>query len=218
MTNPNPWPNARRLARLAAAIACTAALAGCHQDMWNQPRYTSLQPSAFFADGRASRPIPAGTVQFERADIVTNTHLYKGSVDGQYAADLPAGLVADEAFLRRGQQRFQIYCTPCHGATGEGDGFITARGFKQPTSYYDDRLKGMPLGYFVDVMTNGFGTMYSYASRVQPEDRWAIAAYIRVLQSSHVPYDGLSAEEQRLVDNPAEQVQAEESQDDHAEH
>lgn len=218
MTNPTPRQHARRLARLAAAIVCAAAFAGCHQDMWNQPRYTSLQPSAFFADGRASRPIPAGTVQFGRADIITDTHLHKGTVDGAYAADMPASLVVDEAFLRRGQQRFQIYCSPCHGATGEGDGFIIGRGFKQPTSYYDDRLKGMPMGYFVDVMTNGFGTMYSYASRVQPADRWAIAAYIRVLQSSHVPYDSLTAEEQYLVDNPAAQVQAEESHDDHDEH
>jgi mono/diheme cytochrome c family protein len=218
MINASQRQIVRGLARLTAPLACAALLVGCHQDMWNQPRYTALQPSKFFTDGRASRPIPAGTVQFGRADIITDSHLYKGKVGDAYATDLPAGMVADEAFLLHGQQRYQIYCTPCHGYTGDANGFIVARGFKQPTSYHDDRLKGMPIGYFVDVMTNGFGTMYSYASRVTPEDRWAIAAYIRVLQSTHVPFSELSPEDQAKVNDPNKTLPVEESHEGHGEH
>lgn len=208
---------ARRVTWLVAPIACLATLTGCHQDMWNQPRYTALQQSSFFADGRASRPIPAGTIQFGRADIITNTHLYKGRVGDDYAADLPDGMTLNEEFLGRGKERFQIYCSPCHGYTGHADGFIVQRGFKKPTSYYDERLKGMPIGYYVDVMTNGFGTMYSYASRVTPEDRWAIAAYIRVLQSTEVPFDTLSQEDKDKITNPTPPA-TEESAETHGQH
>jgi hypothetical protein len=185
----------------ALALAAVTALAGCHQDMWNQPRYTALQPSEFFADGMSSRPIPANTVQFGKP--MTDSHFYTGMVDGEFATELPPRFELNEAFLRRGQLQYQIYCTPCHGQSGDGQGMITLRGFKEPPDYREARLKGMPLGYFYDVITNGFGTMYRYDYRVKPEDRWAIAAYIRVLQSTDSDFDALTPEEQQMVLEPA---------------
>lgn len=199
------------------AIMCALALAGCHQDMWNQPRYTPLQPSVFFADGAASRPIPEGTVEFMQPR--TDEHYYQGKIDGEFAAGFPEQVTVDSALLDRGQNRFQIYCAPCHGLTGMGDGMIPQRGFKNPPAYHEDRLKAMPNGYFFDVMTNGFGVMYSYSNRVNVADRWAIVAYIRALQLTQTPADELSDEQQEYVEQgysptaPAAEESA--SQDEH---
>jgi mono/diheme cytochrome c family protein len=158
-----------------------AALVGCHDDMYNQPRYEPLEKSDFFDDGRASRPLAPGTVAYGAppADDV----LFTGRNGGELATELPVELTP--AILKRGQQRFNIYCSVCHARTGDGNGMIVKRGYRQPPTFHSDRLRGAPIGHFFDVMTHGFGAMPSYALQVKPEDRWAIAAYIRALQLSH---------------------------------
>ncbi len=162
------------------ALAALAALAGCHDDMYNQPRYEPLERSDFFDDHRSSRSLVAGTVVYraERTDDVLHT----GRSDGELATDLPIELTA--ALLRRGQERYNIYCSVCHARTGDGNGMIVQRGYRQPPTLHSDRLRGVPVGHFFDVITNGFGAMPSYALQVPTEDRWAIAAYIRALQMS----------------------------------
>ena len=175
--------------RFALSAAVFATLTGCHQDMWNQPRYAPLQASTMFKDGRASRMPVEGTVPYQDARL--DSHYYTGMVDGQFVETLPPQIKLDEVLLRRGQERFTIFCSVCHGATGYGDGMIVQRGFKKPPSYHFDptqenpnRLKEAAPGYIFDTITRGFGTMYSYASRVPVEDRWAIVAYVRTLQKS----------------------------------
>ena len=170
----------RRLLPLAHAVVACAALAGCRQDMHDAPRYEPLEQSAFFTDGRASRQLVANTVP--RGLLREDEHLYTGRVNGQLATEFPMP-VTDEV-MARGQERYQVFCTPCHGQTGIGNGMIVQRGFRQPPSYHEPRLVEAPVGYFFDVMTNGFGAMQDYAAQVPVADRWAIAAYIRALQFS----------------------------------
>lgn len=187
---------------------------GCRQDMHDAPRLDPLESSTFFADGMAARPIPADTVA--RGHLNEDPHLYRGQADGVIADTLPIALALTPELLRRGKQRYEIFCTPCHDATGAGRGMIVRRGFKQPESYHTDRLRAMPVGYFFDVMSNGFGQMSAYARQVPVEDRWAIAAYIRVLQrSQHAPLDELP---RATVDamHAALAGGADEHQDDHA--
>ncbi|MGB7682561.1 MAG: cytochrome c, partial [Candidatus Acidiferrales bacterium] len=164
---------------LAAGLALGAmALAGCRLDMQVQPKYKTYDPSTFFDDGRSARqPVP-GTVA--RGELEIDDYFYKGKVDGKDADTFPFPITAND--MLRGQQRYNIYCSPCHDYTGSGRGMIVQRGFPQPPSYHIDRLRQAPVGHFFDVMTNGFGAMYSYAARVSPADRWRIAAYIRALQ------------------------------------
>ena len=122
-----------------------------------------------------------------------------GKVDGTFVAKAPITL--DAAVLARGRERFDVFCSPCHGRTGRGDGMIVRRGFKQPSSYHVDRLRQMPIGYFYDVITIGFGAMPDYAAQIPPADRWAIAAYVRTLQfSQHAPASALSADEREKLD------------------
>ncbi len=156
---------------------CTAA---CRLDMHIQPKYKPLQPSSFFDDGRSARPVVPGTVA--RHHLRTDEHLYTGKVNGVLVDTFPFSITRH--VLERGQQRYNIFCSPCHDEVGTGRGMIVQRGFQQPPSYHIDRLRQAPVGHFFDVITNGFGAMYSYASRVSPEDRWAIVAYIRALQLS----------------------------------
>jgi mono/diheme cytochrome c family protein len=158
----------------------TVSAAGCRQDMHNQPKYIPLRGSTFFSDQQSARPIVAGTVA--RGQLREDTLLYTGKVNGADATVFPFPI--DESRLRRGQERFNIYCSPCHARTGEGDGMIVRRGYRHPPSYHDDRLRSAPVGHFFDVITNGFGAMPDYAAQVAVEDRWAIAAYIRALQLS----------------------------------
>jgi cytochrome c len=156
-----------------------------------QPRYNPEGPSTFFSDGRSARdPVP-GTVA--RGQLRIDDHLYAGKVDGKDAEQFPFPIKA--ADMARGQQRYNIYCSPCHDYLGTGNGMIVQRGFPQPPSFHIDRLRQAPAGHFFAVMTNGYGAMYSYASRVSPEDRWRIAAYIRALQlSQQAQVADLSAE------------------------
>ena len=161
---------------LASVLATTA----CRQDMHNQPRYKPLAATDFFGDGRASRPAIADTVA--RGQLHVDEARYTGKVNGQDVEAFPIQITP--ADVRRGQERFDIYCSPCHGRLGNGHGMIVARGLRQPPNYLDQRLVDAPVGHFFDVMTNGYGAMYSYASRVSVDDRWRIAAYIRALQLS----------------------------------
>ncbi|HEV3220249.1 MAG TPA: cytochrome c [Candidatus Acidoferrales bacterium] len=165
---------------IAAAFTFAALAAGCRQDMQVQPRYNPYDASAFFDDGLSARqPVP-GTVA--RGQLHLDALLYTGKVDGKDAEVFPFPIT--RADIARGRERYNIYCTPCHDFTGSGRGMIVLRGFPQPPSFHIDRLRQAPPGHFFDVMTNGLGVMYSYSSRVSPEDRWRIAAYIRALQLS----------------------------------
>lgn len=156
-------------------------LAGCRQDMHDQPKYKPFSRSAFWPDQRSVRPLVQGTVA--RGKLKTDTRMWKGrTADGAFINDLPMPLTKE--LLVRGQQRYNIYCTPCHGRSGDGEGMVVQRGFKHPPSYHTDKLRQQPTGYIYDVITNGFGAMASYAARIPVEDRWAITAYVRVLQFS----------------------------------
>jgi mono/diheme cytochrome c family protein len=185
----------RRLCVLSMLGVFSAA---CRQDMHDQPKFIPLRQSTFFADQRSARPLVAGTVA--RGQLREDTLLYTGKVNGADAAVFPFPI--DDRALRRGRERFDIFCAPCHARTGEGDGMVVRRGYRRPPSYHDDRLRNAPVGHFFDVMTNGYGAMYSYAQRVSVDDRWAIAAYIRALQASQagtvadVPADQKTALEQ----------------------
>ncbi len=167
-------------AAIVGACAFVALTSGCRQDMQVQPRYNPYDASAFFDDGRSIRQPVAGTVA--RGQLHLDALLYTGKVDGKDAEVFPFPIT--RADLERGRERYNIYCAPCHDVTGSGRGMIVLRGFPQPPSYHIDRLRQAPPGHFFDVMTNGLGVMYSYSSRVSPEDRWRIAAYIRALQLS----------------------------------
>jgi len=153
---------------------------GCRQDMHDQPKYTPLRGSTFFGDDRSARPVVAGAVA--RGQLHDDTLLYTGKVNGADATVFPFAI--DEVRLRRGQERFNIYCSPCHARTGEGDGMIVRRGYRRPPSYHDQRLRDAPVGHFFDVITNGFGAMPDHAAQIPVEDRWAIVAYVRALQLS----------------------------------
>jgi hypothetical protein len=182
------------------AAACVA-LAGCRQDMHDAPSYDPLQQSEFFANGAASRPLVANTVA--RGQLREDEHLYTGKINGQVANEFPMPVTRE--VLDRGQERFNVYCAPCHGRTGVGDGMIVQRGFRAPPSYHDERLRTAPVGYFFDVMTNGFGAMQDYSAQVTVPDRWAIAAYIRVLQLSRsATVNDVPADRRGDLDRPAE--------------
>jgi cytochrome c553 len=168
------------LRRSLAVIGMSLALVACRQDMHDAPRYDALEASTFFADGRSARMLPANTVA--RGTLRQDEHLYEGKIDGQLTDTFPMPVTAE--MMARGRERFNVFCAPCHGRTGQGNGMIVQRGFRAPTSYHEERLRDAPVGYFFDVMTHGFGAMLDYASQVPVADRWAIAAYIRALQFS----------------------------------
>ena len=182
------------------ALALAAASTACRQDMHNQPKYKPLHESEFFGDHRSARPKIDGTVA--RGQLRVDVARYTGKAGENDVTAFPFAITRDD--LTRGQQRFNIYCTPCHGRLGDGNGLVVKRGFRQPPSYHIPRLKDAAAGHFFDVMTNGYGAMPSYASRVVPDDRWRIIAYIRALQLA----EGASAadvpaeEKQKLEANP----------------
>jgi mono/diheme cytochrome c family protein len=205
---------------LAACLLMTSA--GCRQNMHNQNKLEPYEASAFFADGQGSRQLPAGTVPRNAfgEDIAPYTGLSKtpspSATPVPAPAPIPAMMPAQArtaqapqtpqvtmAMLRRGQERFNIFCSPCHGRTGDGLGMIVRRGYKQPPSFHEPRLRSAPADHFVTTMTEGFGVMPSYAEEVSLPDRWAIAAYIRALQYS---------QNARLAEIPADRRQAVESE------
>lgn len=181
-----------------AVISIWIALffAACRPDMENQPKAKPLSQSDFFSNGTNARPLPSHTVA--HGDTRKNSAFYTGITNGTYITQLPVKLTPDR--LNRGRERFEAICAECHDRTGSGNGMVVQRGFPQPPSFHVDRLRNAPIGHFYDVMTNGYGVMYSYAARVEPEDRWAIAAYIRALQLSHdaKPSDADPAERAKL--------------------
>jgi cytochrome c1 len=182
----------RAASHLALAL-CAAALlffaAGCenlHQDMGNQPKNKALSPSDFFGDGRSERPLIENTVA---RGALANDELFVPKESNAFP--LPVNI----QLLERGEERYKIYCTPCHGLQGDGNGMVAMRGMKHPPSYHDDRLRKEPNGYIYDVITNGFGAMLGYSAQIPPADRWAIIAYVRALQlSRNAPVSELPAD------------------------
>jgi mono/diheme cytochrome c family protein len=189
-----------RVTGIAALVLLAAAVSACRQDMHDAPRYEPLEASTFFADGRSSRMLLANTVS--RGSLREDRHLYEGIVNGQPAETFPMPVTAE--VMARGHERFNVFCSPCHGRTGEGDGMIVQRGFRKPPSYHEDRLRNAPVGYFFDVMTHGFGAMQDYSAQLPVPDRWAIAAYIRALQfSQRASIDDVPADRRADLDRPA---------------
>jgi mono/diheme cytochrome c family protein len=165
-----------------AALALFIVCAGCRLDMHVQPRYNPYDPSDFFGDGQSARLPVAGTVPRGDLTLGPNELLYTGKLNGQPSEVFPYAVTTE--MVQRGRERFNVFCSPCHGFAGDGDGMIVQRGFRRPPSLHDDRLRTAAVGHYFDVITNGFGVMYPYGSRVPPADRWAIIAYVRALQLS----------------------------------
>ena len=163
-----------------AAVLIAVSLTGCHQKMGRQPAYDPYEPSEVFANGSSARPLVEGTIA--RGKLRDKSLLFTGKNGEQLADAFPTEVTAQ--MLDRGQERYNIYCSMCHGETGEGDGMIVRRGYKKPPSFHTDDMKQKPAGYYFTVITDGFGVMPSYASQVRVEDRWAIVAYVRALQLS----------------------------------
>lgn len=161
-------------------LLALAALTGCRQDMHDPPRYRAQGSSDFFSDGRVNRPVVEGTVA--RGQLRADTKFYQGREGGEFVKTLPVELTKD--LVKRGQERYNIYCSPCHGMVGDGEGMVVQRGFRHPPSFHLERMRELPVGHYYDVITNGFGAMSSYASRIPVKDRWAIVAYVRALQLS----------------------------------
>ena len=181
----------------AAGLLAGAAfftLTACRRDMQDEPRYKPLAPSDFFADHRSARPQVEGTVA--RGHLRIDEARYTGKIGGEDIDQFPIPIA--RADIERGRSRFNIYCTPCHGYIGDGNGMVVLRGYRQAASVYSEKLMKAPIGHFFDVVTNGFGAMPSYASRLDPDDRWRVIAYIRALQFS---------ESASIADVPAAQRQ-----------
>ncbi|MCU1288949.1 MAG: quinol:cytochrome c oxidoreductase monoheme cytochrome subunit [Acidobacteria bacterium] len=199
------WSASKVAYCLLLTAYCLLAV-GCRYDMQDQPRYKYYKQSDFFADGRASRDLPEGTVS--RGNLRDNKAFYTGKIDNpnpnaaaetttdasgntlvssfpNAIAKIPVPVTKE--LIDRGQERYNIYCIVCHGPVGSGDGMVVRRGYPQPPTYHDDRLRNAPDGHFFDVITNGWGKMNSYAHQVPVADRWAIVAYIRALQVSQNP-------------------------------
>ena len=212
-----------------AAIYCSLLAAyclfgaGCRYDMQDQPRYKALKKSDFFADKKAMRELPEGTVA--RGMLHEDKAFYTGKKEdaGSAAATAPAATTTDASgntliasfpdaieefpvpvtkqLVDRGEERYKVFCIVCHGPVGNGDGMIVRRGFPKPPTYHDDRLRNAPVGHFFDVITNGWGKMNSYASQVPAADRWAIVAYIRTLQISQNPNGNLTMTSSKSVNS-----------------
>ena len=166
--------------RLSVAALVLLTCAACRQDMHDQPKYTAYKPSTFFADQRSARPAIEGTIA--QGHLNEDELLNTGRVGGQPATTFP--FAVDETLMRRGRERYDIFCSPCHGLTGDGDGMVVQRGYRRPPSFHIDRLRDAPAGHLYDVITNGFGAMPDYAAQIPVRDRWAITAYMRALQLS----------------------------------
>ncbi|HJL40682.1 MAG TPA: cytochrome c [Myxococcales bacterium LLY-WYZ-16_1] len=187
-----------RTIAVGMALACSAV--ACRLDMHDAPRFDALEQTELWEDGRASRdPIP-GTVARGRLKDDRPAFFTGKNPSGGYVNALPPEVEFGEALLARGKERFEVFCAPCHGVTGYGNGMIVQRGFQQPPSFHSSRLRESPLGYYFDVITNGYGAMYSYGAAVKTSDRWAIAAYLRTLQLSQAMTEGdLTSEEKAAL-------------------
>lgn len=183
-------------ARSVALLCATAGivfLTGCQQDMARQPKNKPLSPSPFFDDGRSERPLVENTVA---RGSIADDDLFVPKDSNAFPLPLTPEL------LKRGQDRYRIFCTPCHGLQGDGNGMIAMRGMKHPPSYHDARLRQVPNGYIYDVITNGFGAMLGYSAQIPPKDRWAIIAYVRALQlSRNAPVSELSPEQRQKLNS-----------------
>jgi mono/diheme cytochrome c family protein len=169
------------LTRISLLVFALLFLAGC-DDMKDQPKYEPLEENSFFPDHRSARPLPAGTVPRSAKGVEETEDYPSRDENGELVDSFPFPIT--EQILQRGRESYDDFCSPCHGLDGYGQGMIVQRGFSPPPSLHDDRLRQASAGYFYEVITNGFGQMYSYDSRIQPSDRWAIVAYIRALQLS----------------------------------
>jgi cbb3-type cytochrome c oxidase subunit III len=175
-------------------------LAGCRQDMHDQPKFKPLRADSFFPDDRSARPLVAGTVA--RGTLQDDEPFYTGKVGEKWVDTFPFPVTRE--VILRGQERFNIFCSPCHSRLGDGRGMVVQRGFRQPPSFHIDRLREQSVGYFFNVITNGFGAMFDFSDRIPPRDRWAIIAYIRTLQlSQHATLaDVPESERQQLSGTP----------------
>jgi mono/diheme cytochrome c family protein len=174
--------NSTRTWRLVAGVALTAVIAaGCRQDMHDAPRYDPLESSDLFSNGSSARPLVAGTVARDHLNEDAFLHTGKDAA-GLPVAEFPFAISRSD--LDRGQERFNVYCAPCHGQTGNGNGMVVQRGYRQAQSMHIERLRTAPVGYFYDVITNGFGVMPDYRGQIPVDDRWKIVAYVRALQLS----------------------------------
>lgn len=204
----------RTLLHSLLLIGGALSVAGCHTDMWRQPKSIAQQDSDFFADNMTDRPRVEGTVPFGKLNA--DKQKYTAREGTKLTAKLPATLVINgeklstatdlDKILKRGKERYMIFCSHCHGAAGDGKGMIAQRGLslrRPPATYHTDRLRKMPIGHFFDVVTNGYGIMFPMASKVEPDDRWAIASYIRVLQESqNARIDDVPFDQRETLDNP----------------
>jgi len=182
---------------VACGLAAGLLSAGCRQDMHDQPRFKPYAKSDFFADKRSARPLVDGTIA--RGHLRADAVLYTGKAAGKPAEAFPFPVTTD--VMARGRERFDIFCSPCHGRTGAGDGMIVQRGYRKPPTFHQDRLRQAAPGYTYDVITNGFGAMPDYAQQIPVRDRWAIVAYITALQrSQHAAADRLPAEARAALD------------------
>jgi mono/diheme cytochrome c family protein len=172
--------HATRIVGAGSLAIWLVLIMGCRQDMHDQPRHEPLEKSTFFEDSRSARPLAPGTVA--QGHLRADEHLYTGKSGGALVDTLP--FPAAREVLERGRERYNIHCAVCHDGVGTGEGMVVRRGFRRPSSFHVDRLRAVPVGYFYDVITNGFGVMPDYATEVPVEDRWAIVAYIRALQLS----------------------------------
>jgi len=196
MTNDFPMSAISRVLAAACSAACATLLVGCSlkQDMALQPKYRPLAPSESFADGRSERPLVEGTVA--RGSLADDALVIPKESN---AFPLPV----TQELLERGEGRYRIFCSPCHGLQGDGNGMIVTRGMKHPPSYHEDRLRQVTNGYMFDVITNGFGAMMNYSAQITPRDRWAIVAYVRALQlSRHAMVADLPADVREKVTHP----------------
>ncbi len=182
-----------RSIQLAALLLAAVTLAACRQDMHDQPKFIPLRSSPFFDDGRSERPLIDGTIA--RGQLNDDLALYTGKgADGKLVDTFPFPVTKD--VVARGQERFNVYCSPCHDRTGQGNGMVVRRGYRHPPSYHSDQIRALTNGFIFDVITNGFGAMPDYAAQIPVRDRWAIVAYVRALQlSENASVNDVPAEE-----------------------
>jgi hypothetical protein len=178
----------------AGLLALTVLVAGC-TDMYDGQKIKPLEESRFFKDGTSARSLVEGTIP--RGHLREDEHLYLGLVEGRFVDAFPFPIT--DSVLTRGKNQYETFCSPCHGRLGDGEGMIVHRGFPKPNSFHQDSVRDKPAGHVFDVITNGFGRMYSYSPSIRVQDRWAIVAYVRVLQFSRRVPDAMLSEAERVA-------------------